>query len=138
MKFKYSESPVKFHSPKNKILRSEKLIIFAISATIALPMVDTLINVIANIEIWDSVVTLGTYYISLMLALYYSFKRLTYKSLVIPLIFLILAVISFVLFPDNRVFLSDQFFIPFFTASLPLFIITLAVKDYYRLFKALR
>ena len=138
MKLKIITAHNKYNNRKNNHLRAEKIMIFAISATIALPMVDTLINVIANVQFWDSLFTLGVYYISLLLAIYYAFKRLKIKMLLIPALFIGLGIFSFIMFPDNRSLLIDQFFFPFFTASLPLFIITLVITDYSRLFKALR
>src|SRR5690242_2624537 len=91
----------KYKSVTKTYLLSDKYIDFALSATIALPMVDTLINVIANVQYWDSVVTLGVYYFSMMIALYYSAKRIKVKWLRIPAILVTLALFSLTLFPEN-------------------------------------
>ena len=129
---------MKHKSALKSYLLSDKYINFAVSATIALPMVDTLINVIANVQYWDSVVTLGIYYFSMMIALYYSAKRIKIKWLWIPAVLLTLALFSLTLFPENGKYLGDQFFLPFFSTGLPLYIITLGLKNSEHLYKSLR
>jgi hypothetical protein len=129
---------IKYKSSPKTYLLSDKYINFAISATIALPMVDTLINVIANIQYWDSVVTLGIYYFSMIIALYYSAKRIKIRWLWIPAVLLTLALFSLTLFPENGKYLADQFFLPFFSTGLPLYIITLGLKNSEHLYKSLR
>ena len=128
----------KYLAKKRTYLLSESSIIFTISASIALPMVATLLNVILDVKYWDSVFIFGIYYLIMLTALYFSFKRIKTKMLLVPFLFLGLGLISFCMFPRNGNFLVSQFFIPFFTESLPLFLITLVINDYNRLYKALR
>lgn len=137
---KVSNTPtdVKYKSSQNLCLLSDKYINFVIAATIALPMVDTLVNVIANVQYWDSVVTLGVYYFSMVMALYYSSKKIKIQWMVIPAVILCLGLFSLTLFAENGKYLLDQFFLPFLTAGLPLYIITLCLKNTRGLYKALR
>jgi hypothetical protein len=118
--------------------RSEKSILFAIGASIALPMVDTLVNIILNVKYLDSFVTLGIYYGSLLMALYYARRRFRSEMLGVPVLVIGMWLLSFFVFTDNRPFLIDQVFLPLMTSGLPLFIITLAVKDYRRLYNVIR
>lgn len=118
--------------------RSEKVIIFAIAASIAFPMVDGLVNRFFQIEFWDSFFTKGTYYLSLLFATYYAFKRFKKEMVTLPLLVLGLSFFSFIAFPVNRGVLISEIFLPLITIILPLFIITLSVKDYKRLYSAIR
>lgn len=117
--------------------RSEKIIIFSICASIAFPIIDSLANRYFNIAFWDSFLTKGIYYGSLILALYYSFKRFKRAMFFFPFFVLMLWVFSFIVYPMNRIFLWDILF-SLTTSSLPLFIIVLAVRDFRGLFVALR
>lgn len=91
-----------------------------------------------QIEFWDSLVTKGIYYISLIIALYYSLQRLSMEMIILPLIVLVLWLFSYFFFPINRQSLTDEGFITEIIVSLPIYVITLAVRDFKSLYKALR
>ena len=74
----------------------------------------------------------------MIIALYYSAKRVKVTWLRIPAVLVTLALFSLTLFPENGKYLLDQFFLPFFTTGLPLYIITLGLKDSEHLYQSLR
>lgn len=127
-----------FDTHRGNYPHSEKMIIFAICISVSFSMVDSLVNNFMQIEFWDSLVTKGIYYISLIIALYYSLQRLSMEMIILPLIVLVLWLFSYFFFPINRQSLTDEGFITEIIVSLPIYVITLAVRDFKSLYKALR
>jgi hypothetical protein len=109
----------------------------AICIAIAFPIVDGLVNRYFKIAFWDSFITKGVYYIFLLWGLYYSFRRFKRPMFFLPLFVLGLWLYSYIAYDENRPFLKDILF-SLTTSSLPLFIITIGIRDFRRLYKSLK
>ena len=126
---------------KNHIIycpRSEKIIIFAICTSVAFHMVDGLVNRVLQIEFWDSLLTKGVYFGSILMATFYALKRFKKEMIPLPFFVMVLWLFSYLVFPINREILTEEIIFPVTTELLPLFIITLSVRDDKRLFESLR
>ena len=126
---------------KNNVIyypRSEKIIIFAICSTVAFNMVDGLVNRLFQVEFWDSLLTKGIYFGSLLIATFYALKRFKKEMFLFPLFVMVLWLLSYLVFPNNREVLTKEIIYSLTTQLLPIFIITLSVKDYKRLLESLR
>ena len=130
---KYSERNLK----SDYYPRSEKFIILAIVVSIAFPMVDAVINRVFQIEFWDSFVTNGIYYGALIIGTYFALLRSRVEMFKFPILFLIVWLISYLFFPQNRPFLINVI-MPILITSMPLFILVITSRDYSRLYNALR
>ncbi|MEI7723702.1 MAG: O-antigen ligase family protein [Bacteroidota bacterium] len=117
---------------------SERLLVLAICASIAFPMVDSLVNNYFQAAFWDSFFTKGPYFCIILGATYFAFQRFRSTMIAIPLLVFALWLFSYSLFPNNRAALVGETIVPLATESFPIFIITLAVQDYRRLYKSLR
>jgi hypothetical protein len=101
-------------------------------------MVDGLVNRLFQVEFWDSLLTKGIYFGSLLIATFYALKRFKKEMFLFPLFVMVLWLLSYLVFPNNREVLTKEIIYSLTTQLLPIFIITLSVKDYKRLLESLR
>lgn len=116
----------------------EKKLIFAFSYFISFDIIDNLVNQLANIEIWDSLVTKGILYLSMIFALPVVAKRLKPVMLVLPAIYFFMWGYSYLFYDENRIFLTDNNMVIFWVNMIPTVLIVSTISNWERLYSALR
>lgn len=118
--------------------KDEKKLIFAFCYFVAFETVDGLINRLLNVAIWDSLFTKGLLYGSMALGVWVALKRFKPAMLTLPALITVFFLASYFFFPYNHTFLIGiipQFFL---LGTVPMIFITSAIKDWNRLYLALR
>lgn len=118
--------------------KDEKKLIFAFCYFVAFETIDGLINRLLNVAIWDSLLTKGIFYGSMALGLWVVLKRFQPAMLALPALIAALFLTSYLLFPYNRPYLIELLPKFFLQGTIPMILITFAIRDWDRLYAALR
>lgn len=118
--------------------KDEKKLIFAFCVFVAYNTVDGFINRLMNIAIWDSLFTKGLLYGSMAFGLWVVLKRFKPTMLLLPGLIFALFAVSYIFFPYNRLFLTEFFTQLFLLGTIPMIMITAAIKDWDRLYASLK
>ncbi|MDN3643786.1 hypothetical protein QWY87_13800 [Lutimonas halocynthiae] len=108
--------------------------ILAISIFVAFPAVDFFVNNQLDIAIWDSLLTKGILYGSILLGWLMSLKKISGLKLFFPFFLLILIFLSYFLTDNPNQENSFTILISIITLSIPLYYIVISIEDFDNLY----